>query len=264
MARAKARRDRALTLARVRKLLDFDPVTGDLTYRADHCGGIAGQVAGDRIMIDGRTYATARVSAFHLTGKWPPGERRENKRPPLTAERLRQVLHYDPKTGRMTWRVPRPGRPAGSEAGSPNSLGYVLVSVDGRRYRRARLAFLYMKGHFPKEECDHRNGIVDDDRWSNLREASRAQNAGNRRYRNRYGVRGVRRAGKKWVAVLRAGGKLRYLGQYNTLSYGRFDAAKRRGEGKDHVSAADQRLGNRLADLILADIAAEAHSAVAS
>lgn len=196
-------------------------------------------------------------------------------KPPLTAERLRELLDYDPKTGRMTWRADRPRMSAGSEAGSPNGRGYVYVSVDGRLYKRARLAWLHVKGAWPEREIDHKNGVKDDDRFANLRHASRSENCRNTRSWSRHGVKGVyldsRLRIRPWRAAICSNGKQRVLGYYATKAeaaaayteaaqrlQGRFAASKRRGEGRRYVSAADQRLGDMLADMVLSDIAAEA------
>jgi len=66
---------------------------------------------------------------------------------------------------------------------------------------------------------DHINLKRDDDRLVNLREANREQNCANKGafYKeNSYGFRGVKKAGTKFVAVIGAGQKDRYIGRYNT------------------------------------------------
>lgn len=93
----------------------------------------------------------------------------------LTAERLRELLSYDPETGWFTWRVTRSsnGRAdAGSRAGALRSDGYRHVTVDQHKYKEHRLAWLYMTGKWPEADLDHKNNTRDDNRFSNLRAAS--------------------------------------------------------------------------------------------
>ena len=49
----------------------------------------------------------------------------------LNAERLRELLHYAPETGRFYWRVSKGGVAAGTEAGSPHSRGYTVIRIEG-------------------------------------------------------------------------------------------------------------------------------------
>lgn len=132
---------------------------------------------------------------------------------------LLSVLHYDPDTGVFTWRVALSRRTrVGEVAGTRMREGYTAIAVCKKKYPAGRLAFFYMTGEWPNEEIDHRNGDRSDDRWANLREASRAENNRNRGIQrtNRSGFKGVYAVGKKWAASVRTNGRANYLGLYET------------------------------------------------
>ena len=112
----------------------------------------------------------------------------------LTKKRLREVLHYSPKTGVFKWRVhPKGRRLPGLVAGSL-SKGYILIRVDGQGYLAHRLVWLYMKGRWPPRHLDHKNGMRSDNRMSNLRIADERLNGRNaKRYAHSLsGFKGVR------------------------------------------------------------------------
>jgi hypothetical protein len=144
----------------------------------------------------------------------------------LTLERLREVLSYDPETGVWRWVVTRANRrPAGSIAGSiSKTIGYREIRVDGALYRSARLACLYMNGEWPVGEVDHRDLDRTNDRWENLRLATRLQNAGNQRVRahSLSGIKGVRirigRKGKRFETGKRFQARIasKHLGYFTT------------------------------------------------
>lgn len=124
----------------------------------------------------------------------------------LTVERLKEVLHYDPASGVFMWLVD--GRKAlkGTVAGSPNDKGYIHIQIDGVLYKASRLAFLYMTGLWPTRFVDHKSTDKLDNRWGNLREATRQQNSHNVGLRkdSTSGVRGVsfkKRSGA-WAAYI--------------------------------------------------------------
>lgn len=98
---------------------------------------------------------------------------------PLTQERLKQVLEYDPATGFFR-RFGKKGLLRGVAGTLDVSNGYVKIMVDHVIYRAHRLAFLYMEGVFPPNDVDHRNRKKSDNRWSNLRHATPSQNAANK------------------------------------------------------------------------------------
>ena len=101
---------------------------------------------------------------------------------------------------------------AGTVAGAPGSGGYRYVNLtfDGkpRRMLAHRVVWALATGAWPEVEIDHRNGIRDDNRLSNLREATRSQNKHNvgLSRRNTSGLRGVSwfRAGGRWRADIMA------------------------------------------------------------
>jgi hypothetical protein len=112
----------------------------------------------------------------------------------LTAQKVREILHYDPDTGVWTWlRPPAKNILVGSVAGTISVHGYRIITFQGVKYRSGRLAWLYMTGEWPVEEIDHDNRDKTDDRWCNLLDKSRSNNALNRdlQVNNFSGTRGI-------------------------------------------------------------------------
>lgn len=138
----------------------------------------------------------------------------------MNAERLRQLLSYDPETGVFTWRIARGPVVAGSAAGFPIGR-YWMICVDGRDYSAHRLAWLHMHGHWPAEDVDHTNGDGLDNRAANLREATRTENCCNTRRgsRNTSGEKGVSYWSKpeKWVAEVVLHGRRVHLSKHDTF-----------------------------------------------
>lgn len=140
----------------------------------------------------------------------------------LTQEKLREVLEYSPETGIFTWKVRLAHRiKVGDVAGHRNSVhGYIYIIINNKGYGAHRLAFLYMEGYLPENDVDHINGIRDDNRWKNLRHASRSCNLQNRRlgtssFSGFLGVNWNKHA-KKWRAYITIHGKRIHLGYHDT------------------------------------------------
>jgi hypothetical protein len=132
---------------------------------------------------------------------------------------LKKLLHYDPETGVFTRLYSRQSRYVGKRVGSLSHRGYRQMRIGNRQYGAARLAWLYMTGQWPKQCIDHINGIRDDDRWVNLREASVSlnnQNIRKARSNNRLGILGVRKKGKRYEAKIILNCKYFYLGMFDT------------------------------------------------
>jgi len=138
---------------------------------------------------------------------------------PLTAERLRELLSYDPDTGFFVWRVQKGRRGnVGERAGSIGGFGYRQVRIDGTTYREHRLAWFYMTGAWPTGEMDHRDTDRTNNAWHNLRLATRSQNMANRRAKNRHGFKGInyiRKTGR-WLAQICVNYKKMHVGVYST------------------------------------------------
>lgn len=133
------------------------------------------------------------------------------------------IIDYDPETGRFTWKRTRRGRfaKAGETAGNIRKDGYRGIVISGRRYLAHRLAWFYMTGDWPALEVDHIDTDRDNNRWSNLREATRSQNNANERLRgcNTSGVKGVSyyHPTKRWRVQIQKDRKKRSLGYFKTL-----------------------------------------------
>jgi hypothetical protein len=137
----------------------------------------------------------------------------------ITAERLRELMHYDPGTGQFTRLVALPGHPAGQQLGALLQNGYLAIRINYVLYLSHRLAWLYMTGEWPKGLLDHRNRNKADNRWSNLRPATRGQNAYNSTIRcdNTSGFKGVSsHTGGRWRASMQIDGIQRHIGTFDT------------------------------------------------
>lgn len=146
---------------------------------------------------------------------------------------LRQLLEVDVATGRLWWK-PR-GEHMFSCAGqcrrwnrayagklALNTIakdGYKQGKIFNRIYYASRVVWALHTGNWPNDEIDHVDGNKANNSISNLRAASRFQNAQNRGLRKKghsrfKGVTWNKRA-KKWQAVIGAYGKKKYLGAFS-------------------------------------------------
>lgn len=142
----------------------------------------------------------------------------------LTAERLKEIVSYDPETGKFTRLHPVKG--ARVVAGNLRLDGYLSIYIDGKARSAHRMAWLYVHGRMPAEQLDHINGDRTDNRIVNLREVSKGQNAQNigKAYANNKssGVLGVyRHVCGKWQAKIQVNGKSRSLGLFESIDAAR-------------------------------------------
>jgi hypothetical protein len=138
----------------------------------------------------------------------------------LTQEELKRHLVYDENTGLFTRLISKNQVNVGDIAGNVDGKGYIRVSIHNISYRAHRIAFLYMNGSFPKNQVDHINGIKDDNRWCNLREATNQENQCNKPFsiRNKSGYKGVSwdKKSNKWRAQSSLNNTKKNLGMFDS------------------------------------------------
>jgi len=138
----------------------------------------------------------------------------------ITQELLKELFDYDLETGWFFNKVQRGVRgPIGEPAGNYDKDGYIVISIDRKKYRAHRLVWLYMTGEWPEAEIDHKDGVPWNNRWDNLREATRSDNITNsNRALGESGFRGVKfdQCTRTWRARIGYGYQRQYLGTYST------------------------------------------------
>lgn len=144
----------------------------------------------------------------------------------ITIGYIRNTLSYDPDTGIFRWKSRDDVRLSirhifkGQEAGIIAKNGYRVIRIMSQHFLGQRLAWVIMTGEWPKEEMDHINGVRADNRWTNLRSATKSQNCVNRKVssRNTSGYKGVslERRTNKWLAAIKIAGRSIRLSTYAT------------------------------------------------
>lgn len=242
------------TQERIKELFHYDPETGIFTRLQKQRGGFEakkyGRIGAARIgtlgyallMIDGINYMAGPVAWCYMHGAWPDRlkfisgdktdlrlsnlclDKRASEAEKLTADRIREMLDYDPITGWLTWRihssgVPKPGKRAGGNGG----FGYRTIGINYKKYLEHTIIWLWMKGELPVHEIDHINRDPSDNRWTNLREATRSQQGHNKgpSTRNQSGYPGVILHGAKYRSRLTLDGKHHEFGWFVTIAQAR-------------------------------------------
>jgi hypothetical protein len=157
---------------------------------------------------------------------------------------LRTVLSYKPRKGHFVWlvrrqttgRVIQPGAVAGT-IGYDTPSGRCQIVYQGKAYKTHRLAWAFITGKWPPDDkdVDHKDGNSANNKWSNLRLATRGQNNHNNhniRSDNKSGKAGVSwgKQNKKWLARVTVDKAVIHLGHYDKLEDA--VAARRAGELK--------------------------------
>ena len=118
-----------------------------------------------------------------------------------------KMFKYDRKSGRLFWNIKRSGVTIGNEVASMYK-GYKGAKVNGRLYLAHRVIWFIENGRLPLKgfEIDHIDHIKTNNKISNLREVTHAENQRNHpKYKNNSsGITGVsfHKRVKKWEAYI--------------------------------------------------------------
>jgi hypothetical protein len=101
----------------------------------------------------------------------------------ITQQEIKEILFYDPETGNFQWIERKKGRRLYS-VGTITNHGYLHIAIGGQRYLGHILAWIYVYGAAPTMGLDHINRNKLDNRITNLRLATSAENMANQNVRN--------------------------------------------------------------------------------
>ena len=98
----------------------------------------------------------------------------------LTQALLKEYLEY--RDGHLWW-IKKSARciKIGQQFGSYHNKGYRQGWFKGKMYKEHRLIWLIVYGRLPDKDLDHINGVKDDNRIGNLREATKSENLYNKK-----------------------------------------------------------------------------------
>ena len=152
----------------------------------------------------------------------------------------KQFLSYDPETGDIKWvRHPSKRRKDGVCATHLNKVhGYLSVCFAYKVHQAHRIAWLLHYGDFPAGVIDHINGDMTDNRLSNLRAVTHAENMQNQRRahkNNKVGFLGVGELRGKFRARINVNGRQVYLGAFDSPEEAR--DAYLEAKGRLHIQA---------------------------
>lgn len=141
----------------------------------------------------------------------------------LTYEQIVSAYGYNPATGEITRNKATRRNPIGSVCTYPKRSGYLVTHYmcdDKTQITLGahRIAFMLMMKRWPEHELDHIDGDKANNKWNNLREATKTQNRANtvRTCNNKSGYKGVCAHRGKFQASIGINGKDVYLGLYET------------------------------------------------
>lgn len=136
-----------------------------------------------------------------------------------------KLFRYNPETGAFMWNVMTRGHAKVLRPGDPAGWlhdGYHFLLLYQNEVRAHHVAWLIVTGEWPPAgmDVDHRDRDRLNNRWSNLRLASRSQNSMNAKVRrdNKSGFRGVHPAKNgRWFARICKDQRIIGLGTFDTI-----------------------------------------------
>jgi len=145
----------------------------------------------------------------------------------ITQQELKEKLDYNPDTGEFRKICYTRGKHFGRTLKKRNNKTisghtvYQNITINGKSYPAHKLAWLYMTGEYPDCFIDHINRDSTDNRFSNLRKASYAENNRNKSMsrNNTSGYKGVNwhKGSNKWRAEIKVNNKAITIGYFKNI-----------------------------------------------
>ncbi len=133
---------------------------------------------------------------------------------------IKEHLRYDSTTGYLWWIKPGLARQLHRLAGTYNR-DYPSVRFRWKIYYVHHVAWFLKTGKYPVQEVDHKDGNPRNNKWNNLRMATRSQQLQNARKSsaNTSGHKGVvwSKEKQKWVAQIKHHRKTKHLGYHSEI-----------------------------------------------
>ena len=158
-----------------------------------------------------------------------------------TLDYLSRAFSYNPETGALTWAIPHGcgnREPANKPVTTLSPYGYLVVRCGPTSERRLffahHICWFLQTGEWPPLEIDHADLEKTNNRWTNLRLATRQQNMANRNALrvSKSGIRGVQLLPSgRWRAFIKLESGTTHLGVYDTpelASAAYLDASQKR------------------------------------
>lgn len=138
----------------------------------------------------------------------------------ITQARLKEVLNYDPETGLFSWVERARGRQFDKPPGC-YKFRYVHIRIDNVQYYAHMLAWLYVTGEYPEFELDHKDTNKKNNKFDNLRPATKSENGWNKNLmsNNTSGIKGVNwdKQLSKWKVGSQYKNKRYHLGYFDDI-----------------------------------------------
>lgn len=137
----------------------------------------------------------------------------------ITYEKANKMFYYE--NGKLFRKISTCNKiKVGDEVGYKDSKGHLRFEMNNKTYAVHTIIFLLFHKYLPKM-IDHINGIKDDNRIENLREATASQNCMNtpKPKSNTSGVKNVswNKRNKKWIVYININKKRTHIGCYEDL-----------------------------------------------
>lgn len=134
-----------------------------------------------------------------------------------TLDHFKSFLSYDPDSGNLTYKDTRFSNKEIGQVVGYEDAGYLRLWSMSRAWFCHRVAWALYYGEWPSGTIDHINGNPLDNRVSNLRVCSSAENMKNRPAYSGKIFKGVYKTKSGWRSQIVSGGKVYWVGGFKCL-----------------------------------------------